>query len=245
MLNSQYQFLYCRIHSFIIVEQIQHLFHLVSILGGQLDVVLGNHFDLCRDEGIAALAKGISNSNFFGNEIKMAYFQISAGSELIGKTILSSQFRTMYNCNIVETIHEDKIDYLPHSNHILLENSSILVVGTYDQMRILNAAIKNKKLGLIPLDKPMTLAEFTRKNEENKNHLYTYSLIVNKDNGYIGTTLRNNNIRKKLQAEVIGLVRGHYTICNINPDLTFDEGDLLWLLGRQDMLKSLYRENLY
>lgn len=190
-------------------------------------------------------SKGISNSDVFGNEIKTAYFQIPATSELVSKTILGSQFRLMYNCNIVEINHNDEIIDLPTSDYILQGDSTILVVGTSDQMRILNVAIENKKLGLIPMDKPMTLVEFTKKNEDKENPLYTYSLIVSRDNGYAGVTLRSSNIRQKLQAEVIGLVRGHYTACNINPDLIFEEGDLLWLLGRKEMLKSLYKEDLY
>ena len=75
----------------------------------------------------------------------------------------------------------------------------------------------------------------------------TFDRII-RDTGIKKTSLQNAikdaNIRENWSALVLGLERGAYTITNPNISLTFEKGDLLWVLGKQKMLNALIREEV-
>ena len=190
--------------------------------------------------------KGLSTNNYFGNELKLGYFSITENSGFIGKTLASSQFRTIYGCNIVQIINGGKITPIPQHNYQFGANDKLLVIGTSDQMRILKVAIKNPEIGMNTETEPITLAEFNQKMNEmpEKERMYPYSILVDKKSNLLGKTLRSQNFRTTLNAVAIGIVRGDYTITDPSPDLTFQTGDLIWLMGQKNMIKALVKEEV-
>jgi len=99
---------------------------------------------------------------------------------------------------------------------------------------------------LEPLAEPISLRQFMLQSHEEKPELQFLSLAITVDehSKLLGKSIKDANIRENWSALVLGLERGAYTITNPNISLTFEKGDLLWVLGKQKMLNALIREEV-
>ncbi len=189
---------------------------------------------------------GISTGSYFGNELKLGYYRLTEKSNLANKTLMQSNFRTSYGCNILQVSNAEKTINSPEANYLLQSNDTLLLVGTNEQFRILKIAIQNNQVGLAEKEKTVTLAEFTKltDNVPEEDRLFPYSILVDENTGLIGKTMRSQHFRNNLKGTVIGVIRGSYTIVNINPDLEFQKNDLIWLMGKKDMIRALVKQEL-
>ncbi|MCQ2362226.1 MAG: cation:proton antiporter [Acidaminococcaceae bacterium] len=192
------------------------------------------------------LANGISNSSYFGNELKLGYYRLTENSNLASKTLIESKFRLAYGCNILQIKNKDKTIDLPDAKYIFQMNDTLLLVGTNEQFRILKVAIENNLVGLEEEKSNITLAEFTKTMDTmpEEHRLYPYSILVDENTGLIGKTMRSQLFRNNLKGTVIGVIRGSYTIVDINPDLEFQKNDLIWLMGKKDMIRILVKQEM-
>lgn len=192
-------------------------------------------------------SQGLTTQSFFGSELNLGYFELTENSNLLNQTLASSQFRKMYGCNILQVIHNDNITHIPRQSYQFLPNSKLLLVGTNQQMRILKAAIDNNIIGLKYNTEPISLTDFTKTldNMEEKYRIYPYSAVVKPGSALIDKTLRSVNFRDNFNAVVVGVVRGGYTITDPNPDMKFNDGDLVWLMGEKDGIKTLVKQETF
>ena len=188
----------------------------------------------------------ITTDAYLGSQLKIASCTVPEDSNLIGQTLLSSNFRSIYGCNIVQAQTDTEYINIPNANYTFSANNQLLLVGTTEQLRILKAAISSGNIGLKLIREPITLHDFAEKGDkvdENK-RLYPFNILIDNTNPLLGKTLRSEKLRENYQAMAVALVRGDYTITDIRPDMEFQNGDLLWLLGQKSMLSSLVEKRL-
>ena len=187
-----------------------------------------------------------ASDTWFDEDLQLARYKLSQGSSFIGKTLLQTNFRSNYGCNILQVTTPNNIADMPGAEHVLEADSSILVIGTREQFKMLTAAIEGKKLDLEQVAKPLSLREFMLHDHEEEPELRFLSLAITIDqhSKLLGKSIKDANIRENWSALVIGLERGAYTITNPNVSLTFEKGDLLWILGKQKMMNTLIKEEV-
>ena len=187
-----------------------------------------------------------ASDTWFDEDLQLARYKLSQGSSFIGKTLLQTNFRSNYGCNILQVTSPNNIADMPGAEHVLEADSSILVIGTREQFKMLTAAIEGKKLDLEQVAKPLSLREFMLHDHEEEPELRFLSLAITIDqhSKLLGKSIKDANIRENWSALVIGLERGAYTITNPNVSLTFEKGDLLWILGKQKMMNTLIKEEV-
>ncbi|MBR4958143.1 MAG: cation:proton antiporter, partial [Phascolarctobacterium sp.] len=187
-----------------------------------------------------------ASDTWFDEDLQLARYKLSQGSSFIGKTLLQTNFRSNYGCNILQVTSPNNVADMPGAEHILEADSSILVIGTREQFKMLTAAIEGKKLDLEQVAKPLSLREFMLHDHEEEPELRFLSLAITIDqhSKLLGKSIKDANIRENWSALVIGLERGAYTITNPNVSLTFEKGDLLWILGKQKMMNTLIKEEV-
>ena len=187
-----------------------------------------------------------ASDTWFDEDLQLARYKLSQGSSFIGKTLLQTNFRSNYGCNILQVTSPNKVADMPGAEHVLEADSSILVIGTREQFKMLTAAIEGKKLDLEQVAKPLSLREFMLHDHEEEPELRFLSLAITIDqhSKLLGKSIKDANIRENWSALVIGLERGAYTITNPNVSLTFEKGDLLWILGKQKMMNTLIKEEV-
>ncbi len=193
---------------------------------------------LCTEQGCSDI--------WFDEDIQLAQYQMPKDCKLVGKTLLATNFRSNYGCNVLQITTPDKIIDMPGAEYVLEAGSKFLIIGTNNQFKMFNAAIASKQIELEPLTSPISLKEFMLRNHELEPELQFVSLAITVDehSGLLNKSLKDANIRDNWNALVIGLERGAYTITNPNISLVFEKGDLLWILGKQKMLNTLIREEV-
>ena len=187
-----------------------------------------------------------ASDTWFDEDLQLARYKLSQGSSFIGKTLLQTNFRSNYGCNILQVTTPNKVIDMPGAEHVLEEDSSILVIGTREQFKMLTAAIEGKKVDLEQVATPLSLREFMLHDHEEEPELRFLSLAITIDqhSKLLGKSIKDANIRENWSALVIGLERGAYTMTNPNVSLTFEKGDLLWILGKQKMMNTLIKEEV-
>ena len=187
-----------------------------------------------------------ASESWFDEDLQLARYKVSKNSSFIGKTLLQTNFRSNYGCNILQVASLNKVADMPGAEHVLEADSSILVIGTKEQFKMLTTAIESKQLDLEQVAKPISLREFMLHDHDEEPELRFLSLAItiDKHSKLLGKSIKDANIRENWSALVIGLERGAYTITNPNVSLTFEKGDLLWILGKQKMMNTLIKEEV-
>lgn len=184
-------------------------------------------------------------NNCFDQDFQLVEYEIGENSTLIGKTLSEISFRDYYGCNILQIKTAETFFDMPGGNQIIPEKSTLLMIGTSSQIKLLNAAISSKKLDLKPVNSAISLREFMLQTDAAATDQFvSLAISIDKHSPVLGKSLKAANLRDRWHCLVIGLERGAYVITNPNVSLVFEEGDLLWVLGKQKMVNTLIREEV-
>ena len=183
--------------------------------------------------------------NWLDEKLFIVRYKVEDNSPLKNKALSQLSLRENYGVNILQIINYGTVIDMPGGNDVITPESSILFIGTFDQIKSLNAAAESKTLGLSLKDSPVNLRNFVlnqRKDDKSK-FLYT-TITVNATSPLLNKTIKATDLRDNWNCLVIGLERGNYTIVNPNISLVFEKDDLLWVLGKQKMINKLVREEI-
>lgn len=186
------------------------------------------------------------NNNWFDQKLLLATYVVQNDSPIIGKSLNQLSFRKHYGFNILQINTNDKVIDMPGGNYIIEKNSSFLLIGTAKQISILDAAIKHLNLALTKQNKPQSLRQFMLEQDKNtsEQQFLSLAITIDKHSPIIGKSLKAANLRHKWHCLVIGLERGAFTMTDPHVSLVFEENDLLWILGKQEMINDLIREEI-
>lgn len=191
-------------------------------------------------------SSGQEEGKWFDEELHLASYTLDRGSKLAGMTLLQTEIRADYGCNILQIHDGNNIVDMPGGNQVIPARSQILLIGTKGQLDIFDAAAKQQALGLQAKLHSTSMKEFMLHHQElpEEERFISLAITVDEYSGLLGKQLRDVNIREEWGCLVIGLERGAYTFTNPNVSLTFEEGDLLWVLGKQDMFRKLIKKQI-
>lgn len=196
-----------------------------------------------------ALAQAGQDSPYgwFDEELKLAHYKLENDSPLVNKTLLESAFRDLYGCNILQIVSKQAITDMPGRDHVLEKNSVLLIIGTDAQFKLFDTAISTQHLGLKRVADPVTMREFMLQEDKDTTNLSPFlscAITISSGSPLLGKPLKDTDIRNEWNCMVIGLERGGYTMTNPNISLIFENGDLLWVFGKQKMINRLVREDI-
>ena len=183
--------------------------------------------------------------NWLDEKLFIVRYKVEDNSPLKNKALSQLSLRENYGVNILQIINYGTVIDMPGGNDVITPESSILFIGTFDQIKSLNAAAETKTLGLSLKDGPVNLRDFVlnQHKEDKSKFLYT-TITVNATSPLLNKTIKATDLRDNWNCLVIGLERGNYTIVNPNISLVFEKDDLLWVLGKQKMINKLVREEI-
>ncbi len=183
--------------------------------------------------------------NWLDEKLFIVRYKVEDDSPLKNKALSQLSLRGNYGVNILQIINYDTVVDMPGGNDVITPESSILFIGTFEQIKSLNAAAETTALGLSLKDGPINLRNFVLSQNEAERSKFLYTTItVNATSPLLNKTIRASDLRDKWSCLVIGLERGNYTMVNPNISLVFEKDDLLWVLGKQKMINQLVREEI-
>lgn len=189
-----------------------------------------------------------SKISWFDEDLQLARYAVADDSPLIGKNMIQLAFRQNFGCNVLQITNGAESIDMPGGNQVVEKNSCLLVIGTKSQLKSLNAGIEHYKYGLRLEKEAVSLRQFMlEQGKDDTNEMDNFlscAITIDKHSAILGKTIKAADLRNKWHCLVIGLERGDYTFTNPNVSLVFEEGDLLWVLGKQEMINILIREEI-
>lgn len=191
-------------------------------------------------------AEGGEQGNWFDEKLFLAYYKVSDNSPIIGKTMKQLAVRQHYGCNVLQMRTPQSVIDMPGGEVTVTKGANLLVIGSESQLKIMDAAIIQRRLDLHRLWGPVTLRQFMLEDHAYapEQQFLSLAITIDKHSPILGTSLKAADLRHKWSCLVIGLERGAFTITDPNVDLVFEKNDLLWVLGKQKMMNTLIREEI-
>lgn len=194
-----------------------------------------------------ATQQGSVHYKWFDQELHLAAYQVADDSPVIGKNFIQLSFRQSYGFNILQVVTADKkIIDMPGGNYVVQKGDIFLLIGTPKQGSIFDAAIKQLNLKLNRVMEPRSLRQFMLDygDKHPEEQFISLAITIDKHSPLLETSLKAANLRHKWNCLVVGLERGAFTMTNPHVSLVFEENDLLWILGKQEMVNILVREQI-
>ncbi len=195
-------------------------------------------------------SNGTASQSWFDEDLCLAWYRVPQDSRLAGKTLSQTAIRKLFGCNIFQVRpdgNSSNVVDMPGGSHVITGNALLHIIGTADQLQLLDAAIASKQIPSLELvEKMISMRSFMLRADaqEPEKRFFSCAITIDRHSSLLGKTIKAANIRDKWHCLVIGLERGNYTMTNPNVSLVFETGDLLWVLGKQKMLNSLIRHEM-
>lgn len=183
----------------------------------------------------------LDNESWMERNLYVGKFRLLTGSGYENKTLKESDFREKYDLIIVAVLRNKEELFFPNGDFKLLPDDIITVVGNIVQIDLLtteknNIEIDNKSF--------KTIHEFAKKQDENSNSkIKCISLAVDENSNLCGKSILQSEIGKRGACFVVGIERSTGYIINPPASETFQEGDIVWLVGNKDSIHTLVNEN--
>lgn len=147
-----------------------------------------------------------------------ADFVVSPASVYVGKTLKESAFRTLFRINIISIERgEDKIN-IPEGIEMLYPYDKITVVGTDDDLGAFRQALEEKQACAEPRGKASTAG------------MKIKNVCLDAASSVIGKTIREIKSENLI---ILGIERNGAVMMNPSPALSFREGDVVWMVGKE------------
>jgi CPA2 family monovalent cation:H+ antiporter-2 len=153
-----------------------------------------------------------------------AFLEVSADSNLIGKTLQELSIRENFGINVVLIERGSSTIYLPRPTEVLYPCDRIEVIGTDDQLEVFRGHVEINTNGDVYMahEDSIVLERIEVKNEYNIR----------------GKSIRNSGIREKTHGMIVGLERQGERILNPDSSLIIENDDVLWIAGERDLIKD-------
>ena len=190
----------------------------------------------------------VSDKEWLDSSLEVLVGKLTSESDLVGKYLKETSLREKYAMNIFKIVRGDQVINIPRSGEKLCEGDVLTFVGTGKQLARFKSVAKKKGVEINVFEKPLSLHEYILAQEEesltsrDKTILLSCAFLVTPNSGLINHNIVDAEIRNKTKCLVIGVERKSSLFINPESAFTFEEGDLIWLLGDA---KSMTQEVLH
>lgn len=158
------------------------------------------------------------------HDLHQAYVQVGTASPFVGERLMDSNLRHKYGVNVVGIQRGNIYIPIPNGRTRLYPGDTISVIGTDDQIE---ALLPDVEAMLPETDSPIDPAQ-----------IKLTSILLTAQSPLISKTPQSTSLRDTFNALVVAVDRGSEHI-DSRPDLVFEQGDIVWLVGRPSELNKL------
>ena len=158
-------------------------------------------------------------------DIHIADFAVPMNSRWMGHTLRQLDLGRKYGVHVSSILRANYRLNIPDGNYIIFPGDKLQVIGSDEQLAKLGQAINEEVLGEDP-------------NLEHR-EMKLRQLIIGHESPFVGKTLEESGIRDTYSCMVVGLEEGKENLSPFNPKRRFQEGDIIWIVGEEDNLKTL------
>lgn len=163
-------------------------------------------------------------------DLHLANFEVKQNSPSMGKSLKELNFRQKCNVNVVSIIRGEKRINIPGGDECLYPFDKLIVVGADNDLEHFRKYIEERYRQSESQD---------QQQKTNRKEIKMEQVRIWSGSRLIGRSIIESGIRDKAACLVIGIERGNTSIQNPPPSTTFQEGDIVWLVGEHDKLVRL------
>lgn len=160
-------------------------------------------------------------------DLHLAEITIPDRSEWGGKNLLQLDWRRRYDVNVASILRGTRRINIPPADLPLFPGDRVQLIGTDEQLRRFSAALSDERARIQALppstDKEMVLRQ----------------IAVTAGSSLVGTSVTGSGIRKDDRCMVVGIDRGEDDLLKPVPELVFQEGDVVWVVGEDAQIRRL------
>lgn len=158
------------------------------------------------------------------NDLHQAYMTVGADCAFVGERLMDSNLRNKYGVNIVSIQRGATFIPIPNGRTRVFPGDILGIIGTDDQLERLLPVVESSAEEEAPRTDPADIK--------------LISVLLGPDSPLLSQTPRSSALRDTYDALVVAVDRGD-THIDSRPDLVFEEGDIVWLVGNPAKIASL------
>jgi CPA2 family monovalent cation:H+ antiporter-2 len=152
-------------------------------------------------------------------------FDVPANSLWVGRTLRQLGLRGRYGIIVTSVLRGGQRINVPGADMALFPNDRIQIIGTDEETARFAADLKNE---VLPVDPSIEEREMKLR-----------QLVIDSKSPFLGKTLQESGIREQYHCLVVGIEEGDDALAAPDVDRTFQEGDVLWIVGERKAIKGL------
>jgi CPA2 family monovalent cation:H+ antiporter-2 len=164
------------------------------------------------------------NAQLSDRDIHLASVTVSPDSPFIGKKIKDLDIRKNYGINIVKITRGCKEIYIPSSEEFIYPSDSLVAIGTDMQ--------------IASITKIMEADSQNSSQDAEKPEITLISFVIEDDSELLGKNVANSGIRD-IDCTIVEIDRGKESFVNPDKKFEFEQGDLVWIVGRKDKIQQV------
>ena len=158
------------------------------------------------------------------HDLHQAYMTVGTGCSFAGERLMDSNLRNRFGVNVVSIQRGSNFIPIPNGRTRIYPGDILGIIGTDDQIE--------KLLPQIEASAPL------QDSGSDPSKMKLTSVLLGPDSPLISRTPRSSSLRDTYDALVVAVDRGEEHI-DSQPDLVFQEGDIIWLVGNPSKLAKL------
>ena len=192
---------------------------------------------------LAAQKKHAANHPaWLDEQLHVKRYRVAATSLCGGKSLKELNLHRRYNVFVLEIQNGSQILPIPSGSAAIYAGSQLLLTGTPRQLQNFELAIQSYDMQILPLatDNQQTLHQFLADPKHGGTAYFCYAMPIDRHSPLCGSTLKKRSYLGKVNCLALGLERGNYTHLNPDASFVFQKGDILWIIGTQEMMNQLF-----
>ncbi len=157
------------------------------------------------------------------SDMHLAYMTVGHDCPFVGERLKNADLRRKYGINVVAILRNSVRYTIPTGNMRIFPGDQIGVIGTDEQIQAML---------------PILESSSTPPAETSGEVKFTHFALSEKS-PLIGKRLGDTSLREDYKSMIVSVERGEDNFLSPTPDLVFQEGDIVWIVGDTKLMKGL------
>ena len=158
-------------------------------------------------------------------DIHIADFEVPADSMWMGKTLRELNLGRKFGIHVSSILRGNRRYNIPDGHDIIFPADRLQVIGSDEQLAAFRHALESETLG--------------DDDELEKREMRLRSMTITAGSPFVGKTMQESGIRDEYNCMVVGLEEGEENLSQVSPTYRFQQGDIIWVVGEEESLRSL------
>lgn len=164
--------------------------------------------------------------HLLSRDLHLSDFDIPADSLWAGHTLRELNLGNRYGVHVASIIRGLHRINIPGANVRLFPGDTIQVIGTDEQLSAFSKQVEK-------------VSKAAEENEIEKREMYLKQFVIDSSSPFRFMTIKDSGIRNDYRCLVVGVEKETGNLMSPLPDMIFEEGDVVWVVGEQQDVYQL------